>query len=81
VERALRTRSEGIDGAGTATPVAQPAQAIRHSVFSPLLFVDNAVCGSAGPVPNAADGIDPETVFMVNYYRYDEQMQRQSCII
>lgn len=64
MEPALRTRSEGIDGAGTATPVAQPAQATRHSVFSQLLYVDNAVSGSAGPAPNAADGIVPETAFM-----------------
>jgi len=66
VERALRTRSEGIDGAGTATLVAQPAQAILHLVFSRLLYVDNAVCGSAGLAPNTADGIVPEIVFMGN---------------
>lgn len=28
-------------------------------MFSLLLSVDNAVCGSAGLVPNAADGIAP----------------------
>ena len=57
MEPALRTRSEGNRRTGAATLVAQPAQAIRHSVFSPLLYVDNAVCGSAGLASNAADGI------------------------
>ena len=57
MERALRTRRKGTGGAGTATRVAHPALTFRISVFSPLLSVDNAVCGSAGLVPNAADGI------------------------
>ncbi len=43
-----------IDFAGTAK---QPAQAISHSVFSRLFNSDNAVSGSAGLDPNAADGI------------------------
>ena len=44
--------------AGTAKPAEQPAQAIRHSVFSRLFNSGNAVSGSAGLAPNAADGID-----------------------
>ena len=44
--------------AGTAKPAEQPAQAIRHSVFSRLLNSGNAVSGSADS-SNAADGIAP----------------------
>ncbi len=43
-----------IDLAGTAK---QPAQAIRHSVFSRLFNSGDAVSGSAGLDPNDADGI------------------------
>ncbi len=43
-----------IDLAGTAK---QPAQAIRHSVFSRLFNSGDAVSGSAGLDPNATDGI------------------------
>jgi len=43
--------------AGTAKPAEQPAQAIRHLVFSRLFNSGNAVSGSADS-SNAADGID-----------------------
>ena len=43
--------------AGTAKPAELPAQAIRYSVFSQLFNSGYAVCGRAGPAPNAADGI------------------------
>ena len=42
---------------GIAKPAEQPAQAIRHSVFSPLFNSGNAVSGSADS-SNAVDGID-----------------------
>ncbi|WP_289191133.1 hypothetical protein [Xylanibacter rodentium] len=55
METALEHGVAEIARAGTAK---QPAQAIRHSVFSRLLNSGNAVSGSADS-SNAADGIAP----------------------
>ena len=71
--------------AGIAKPAEQPAQAIRHSVFRRLLNSGNAVSGSAGLAPNAADGIAQYSVCLAcdcqsqplavygNFVMYDKQ--------
>ncbi|MCM1141793.1 MAG: hypothetical protein NC453_24750 [Muribaculum sp.] len=42
---------------GYAMSPARPTPAVSHSVFRTLSSLDNAVSGSAGLAPNAADGI------------------------